>query len=350
MAMKILLLTQKIDQTDSLLGFFTNWVIEFARQAEKVTVICLELERHDLTVPVFSLGKETGRSRFKYISNFYRLIVRERGNYDTVFVHMNQEYVLLGAMVWKLLGKKVYLWRNHPNGGLLTRLAVLLSDRVFCTSDRSFTARFKKTELMPAGIDTNIFKPPASDFIRLPQSVLYLGRISSIKKVETIISALNILAEKSVKFIAKFYGAGLDLPQEKKYYQAIRDQAKTLEQNGAVNFLGLIANTETPAIYQNHEVLVNTTPTGSFDKVILEMMASGGLILISNQSFRRYLPVDLQELFLCTENDPADLAKKLEVLLALPLADKQRLGQQLREVVVAEHSLKSLVAKVVKPQ
>lgn len=345
--MKILLLTQKIDQTDSLLGFFTNWVIEFARQTEKVTVICLERGPHDLTVPVFSLGKETSLSRFKYLVNFYRLIIRERHNYDTVFAHMNQEYVLLGAVIWKLLGKKVYLWRNHPSGGWLTRLAVLLSDRVFCTSDQSFTARFKKTEIMPAGIDTNIFKPPAPDFIRLPQSVLYLGRISSIKKVETIISGLNILADQSIKFIARFYGAGLDLPKEKIYYQTIRKQAEGLEKAGLVEFLGVVPNTATPAIYQSHEILINTTPTGSFDKVILEMMASGGLVLISNQSFGRYLSGDLQSLCLAKEADVEDLARKLEILLTLSVAEKQKLGQKLHEVVVAEHSLKSLVTKVV---
>jgi hypothetical protein len=29
------------------------------------------------------------------------------------FVHMNQEYVLLGGLIWKLLGKKLVLWRHR---------------------------------------------------------------------------------------------------------------------------------------------------------------------------------------------------------------------------------------------
>jgi len=39
--MKILILTQKIDKNDDILGFFHGWVAEFAQHCEKVTVIAL---------------------------------------------------------------------------------------------------------------------------------------------------------------------------------------------------------------------------------------------------------------------------------------------------------------------
>src|SRR3989344_92970 len=119
---KILIVTQKVDKNDPILGFFHRWLEEFAKYFEKVTVICLEKGKCDLpqNVKVLSLGKENGRSKFKYLKNFYHFIWQERENYEVVFVHMNEEYVLLAGLPWRLLGKRISMWRNHPAGSFLT--------------------------------------------------------------------------------------------------------------------------------------------------------------------------------------------------------------------------------------
>src|SRR3989344_8116257 len=157
--MRLLIVTQKVDKKDPILGFFHRWIEEFAKNFEKVTVVCLEKGEYNLptNVKVLSLGKEERRSKAEYISRFYRYIWQERKNYGAVFVHMNQEYVLLAGDIWRLLGKSVYLWRNHAKGNFLTTMAVWLSDKVFYTSPQSFTARFKKAVQMPVGIDTDFF-------------------------------------------------------------------------------------------------------------------------------------------------------------------------------------------------
>ena len=131
--MKLLICTQKVDRDDPVLGFFVHWIEKLAERYELVTVICKEKGDYDLpnNVRVLSLGKETGRSLFKYIFRFFTYTFRYRHNYDVVFVHMNQEYVLLGSVIWRLLGKKIMLWRNHAKGSLLTRIAVLFSHKVF---------------------------------------------------------------------------------------------------------------------------------------------------------------------------------------------------------------------------
>ena len=191
--MKLLIITQKVDRNDPILGFFHRWIEEFAKHCEKVTVVCLSEGEHNLpkNVKVLSLGKERGVSRLGYMLNFYHLIWRERKNYNTIFVHMNQEYILLGGLLWKLLGKKVTMWRNHYAGSLLTRIAMALSDKIFCTSKYSFTARSKKTILMPVGIDTERFLP--SEEKCSPNSILSIGRISPSKNLELVVTALGNL-------------------------------------------------------------------------------------------------------------------------------------------------------------
>src|SRR5207253_2282516 len=144
---------------------------------ERVSVICLYEGAHSLpsNVHVYSLGKEKGSAgRWTYALRFLSSIWRLRKEYDAVFVHMNQEYVLIGGLLWKSLGKRIYLWRNHYAGSFLTNVAVWLSDKVFCTSRSSYTARFSKTVIMPVGVDTGLFK--SIDAIRAPRSILSIGR------------------------------------------------------------------------------------------------------------------------------------------------------------------------------
>ena len=113
--MNLLILTQKVDKNDAILGFFHSWILEFAKNYEKVTVICLYEGEHNLpnNVKVLSLGKEKGVSKITYLYNFYKFIFQERKNYDKVFVHMNQIYIILGGLFWKLSGKEIGLWYAH---------------------------------------------------------------------------------------------------------------------------------------------------------------------------------------------------------------------------------------------
>ena len=131
--MKLLIVTQKIDKNDPILGFFHRWIEEFANHWESIEVICLYKGTYSLpeNVKVHSLGKEKGESRIKYIFNFYKNIFALRNKYDGVFVHMNQEYILLGGLLWRIFGKNIYMWRNHHSGSILTDIAAFFCKRVF---------------------------------------------------------------------------------------------------------------------------------------------------------------------------------------------------------------------------
>lgn len=270
--MKLLVITQKVDKNDPILGFFHRWLEEFAKNFEKVTVICLEIGEYNLpNVSIYSLGKEEKKSKIQYLFRFYKYIWQERKNYDSVFIHMNQEYIILGWKSWALLGKPIYLWRNHAHGDLMTRLAVFLSHKVFYTSSSSFTARFKKAVKMPVGIDTDFFKPDPS-IARVPDSVLFLGRISPVKKVLEFVEWFNALDKKFTATIA-----GPVLPKDKGYEELVKKNA-----SDRIKFIGAVTQDEALKLYQSHEIYVNKTPAGSFDKTIVEAMACGMKVMADN--------------------------------------------------------------------
>ncbi len=188
--MKFLILTQKVDRNDPILGFFHRWIEEFVKRCERVIIICLEEGEYNLSqnVKVFSLGKEGSHSRAKYLWNFYKYLWQERKNYDAVFVHLNQEYVLLGGILWLLLGKKVFMWRNHHMGNFLTDLAGLFCSKIFCTSKYSYTAKHKKTVLMPVGIDTDkifreISSAPVSPYAKVLKYIISGGTAATVDLV-----------------------------------------------------------------------------------------------------------------------------------------------------------------------
>lgn len=338
--MRLLILTQKVDSDDPILGFFHRWIEEFAKHCEQVTVIALGVGKYNLpkNVRVFSLGKERGVSRLGYVLNFYRLIWHERKNYDVVFVHMNQEYVLLGGVLWKLFGKKVMFWRNHPTGNLFTRIAMMISDKIFCTSKYSFTARSKKIALMPVGIDTELFKK--NEGKKIESSVLFLARISPVKRQDLLIDALNILCKEGVAFVADFYGDFL--PKDAPYAELLKGKIKEYRIEKYVNFCQGIPHAETLAVYDTHNIFVNASPSGMYDKTIFEAMACECLILTSNQNLKG----EIDDMFLFAENDAHSLASKLTYLLSLSLEMRGDYGKMLRNYVIKKHGLEQLATSI----
>ncbi len=335
--MKLLVITQKIDADDAGLGFFFGWLKALAAQCEQVTAICLERGAGSLptNTRVFSLGKESRPSRFLYVVKFYWYIVRDWNKYDTVFVHMNEEYVLLAGWLWRLGGKKVTLWRNHARGSFLTRLAVFFSNKVFCTSKSSYTARFSKTVLMPVGVDTDFFKPNPA-VAKPAGSVLFLSRIAPVKKQDVFLRAMAKMPREH--FQVDFYGDAL--PKDKPYHELLRDIARALKLESAVSFYSGVPNTQTPTLYHSHRVFINLTPAGSFDKTIVEALACGTLVLTTNTDMRDQLPAA------CVA-DQATLPTALSALLHLSETEYAELIGSCQKFV-EHHSLRNLITRLLK--
>jgi glycosyltransferase involved in cell wall biosynthesis len=287
--MRILIFTQKVDKNDPVLGFFHGWIIEISKKTESVEVVCLEKGQCDLpdNVTVYSLGKENGVSKLVYVFNFYKYLISLSGLYDKVFVHMNQEYVLLGGLYWKIKGIPVYLWRNHPNGSILTRIAVALSTKVFCASTESFTARFKKTVIMPAGVNTDLYRQ-VDGVLRKKYSICMVGRISPIKHIDLAIEAMKALVSKGVPVSLDIIGPVLE--KDKKYYDGLGFYVNENNLSKVVHFINGVSPEKLPEVYSEYEICLNLTPSGSFDKTIVEAPSCGTIPLVSNASFKYLLP------------------------------------------------------------
>jgi glycosyltransferase involved in cell wall biosynthesis len=302
--MKLLVFTQKVDKNESTLGFFHAWLVELSKRFESVGVVCLEKGEFDLpkNVTVYSLGKESGIKRFGYIKNFYKYLFLIRGSYDRVFVHMNQEYILLGGLYWRIKGIPVYLWRNHPIGNIFTRVAAFFSTRVFYTSTASFVAKFSKSTIMPAGIDIDMFKP-IDGILRNKYSICMVGRIAPIKHVDMALEAVNILICSGEQISFSIIGSILE--KDKNYLESLKKYVVKNNLSAYVHFFPGVSHDKLPEIYSSHEICINLTESGSFDKTIVESASCGAIPLVSNSSLEHLLPnacITLQDKYSISES------------------------------------------------
>lgn len=339
--MKLLLYTQAVNSQDPILGFMHGWLSEFAKHWESITVVCLFEGEHHLpaNVSVLSLGKNEGRGRLTYLYRFFSYSFFSRVPYDAVFVHMNQEYVLLGGFFWRLLGKRVALWYNHAAGSFLTRLSAALAHHVFHTSPFAFVAGSSHARTMPAGIDTTLFRE-YSDIPRESNSVLSLGRIAPIKGLDVLVDGIKSLESRHIPLHARIVGD--PAPRDKAYAEYLHHHASELVRAGVLEFLPGVPNTQTPALYAQHLVFVNLSPSGLYDKTILEAAACGTLPLVSSRAFVHDLPPEC----LFEEGRAADVAAKLEALFSLLPEQIHLVRQRVRQFVQDSHSLTALAREV----
>ncbi len=291
--MKLLIITQTIDSEDSALGFFHRWVEEFARQAERVEVVCLYEGSHDLpsNVRVHSLGKESGRAgRLQYILAFYKHIIRLRRSYDAVFVHMNPEYVLLGSFLWRILGKPITLWYTHGTVAPKLRIAVRLADRVFTASERSMRIETSKRVVIGHGIDIGRFSPNGAQMQRERRGVITIGRISRVKRLDLSIEAMAALYSRGIDTSFTIVGAPIT-KEDRAYERELRELAQEKGVAAQAKFLGPMRHDRIPEILSGAAVFLHTSETGSVDKVVIEALAMDVPVVTTSGIFKDILSV-----------------------------------------------------------
>lgn len=287
--MRLLIITQALDLDDPIHSTYHDWVAGLAGKFESVEAICLAEGRHTLPPNVFvhTLGKHgldgtPLAKRMIYAWRLLRFVWTLRARYDAVFIHMNEEYAVIAGWLWRLLGKRVYMWRNHYAGTFLTDLGAFWCHATFCTSRFSYTAKYKKNRLMPVGVELSRFH--AQDEPRIPRSILSLSRIAPSKRLEILLDALGLLHKEGIAFTASIIGTPLQMYEP--YHRMLQAKASTLGIKEQVAFQPGIPNTQATIAYARHEYFVNCSPSGMLDKTMFEAAASGCIVLATSEDFK----------------------------------------------------------------
>jgi glycosyltransferase involved in cell wall biosynthesis len=272
--MKLLITTQAVDTSDSNLGFFVRWIIQFAEVCESVTVICLREGTHELpkNVTVIPL---VSQSELPRAVELLRIAYAKRKTYDAVFVHMNPEYLVVAGWLWKILDKRLALWYTHKSVNLKLRIAVFFADLVFTASRGSFPLSTSKLKVMGHGIDTDFF---SADPAAGRSTILSVGRLMKSKHHDLAVRAAALTHEELTVIGEGPERAGLE--------------ELANECGATVHFLGGLPQEKLRDEYRKAKFLIHSSDTGGLDKVVLEALATDVAVITTTPDMFRELPLE----------------------------------------------------------
>lgn len=345
--MRLLIITQVLDNEHPILGFFHRWVEEFAKHCKSVVVVCLQEGEHTLpkNVRVLSLGKEHGASRLKYLRRFFSYIWKERNNYDAVFVHMNQVYVLLGGILWRLLKKRVALWYAHGSVPFSLLLSIPLVHTVYTSTRYGLRVATRKRRIVGQGIDLAQFPYAQRDTDTISRFVT-VGRISPVKHIEVLIDTVALLHRRDVQCTLDIIGEATD-ETGRTYKLRLVERMRGRDTETAVTWQGAYPHKDIPRVLSEYDVFLHASRTGSLDKTILEALAVGTLPVTCDPTLSEELPDELRSLCIAKSEDLESYIRAIMNIRFLSGIELERLRKAGRHYVEQHHSLERLIPRVV---
>jgi len=307
--MKLVVITQKVNVNDDNLGFFHRWLEKLAAKTAGLRVICLSGGEYRLpqNVKVYSLGKERGYPKIWQFLRLQKFLLTNLPQVDGVFVHMCPIYAIISFPLVKLFKKKLVMFYAHGGTNFKLKIAEKAVDRVLTSSRAGFILKSQKVKVIGQGIDVDLFHPKEVQNSESFQ-VLYAGRINKTKDPLTIIRAFDILVNKQNvrKIKLKIVGHPL-VGSERDYLEDLKRFVKKQNLRDYVEFIDGVPYGKMPEQYNEADLFVNPSSTGSLDKVVLEAMASGCLVLNCNEAYRQILA----DKYLFKKGDAEDLVQKI---------------------------------------
>jgi glycosyltransferase involved in cell wall biosynthesis len=339
--MRLLVCTQAVDLDHPILAFFHGWVEEYARHFDEVHVICLQKGRYDLPshVHVYSLGKEEGENKLKYLFRFFKIFsqIFFQRKVDFVFYHMGAIYNILGApffILRHIYKTKFYWWKAHGYINTMGKIALLFVDDVFTSTESGFALPSKKKHVIGQAIDTTFFTGGIDG--ERAKKVIFVGRIMKVKHIEDFIETAALLLAGDPELRFEIIGPVGD----EAYFSELKKRIGELGIGERLTFVGAKNQHELISIYQSASIFLNTSLTHSMDKTVLEGILCGCIPVTGNRAFTDLLG---EEGLYIEEPTPEQYAEKIKGLLE---SDLRPTRMRLREKVVSLHSLNTFTNRI----
>ncbi len=344
--MRLLIVTQKVNESDPVLGFFVDWLREFAAHVETLEVICLEQGNASLpnNVTVHSLGKEHREaSSMQYAVRFFGLTWKLRSHYDAVFVHMNPEYVVLAGWMWRMLHKPVALWYLHKSVTWKLRVAEFFVNSIFTATPESFRLPSKKIYVTGHGIDIHALTPLPALRGTTPLRLITVGRLSPIKRVDLLIAAVSELRARNISVQLQIIGSPAGA-EGIAYEKRLREQVASQKLEDCIEFTGPVAHSALREYFARAHLFVHASETGSLDKAILEPLAVGMTVVTTS------VPSGADDIpaIVAAASSAGGIADAIQEAMRDQLWAQDDVRAGARTYIEQNHSLSALIPKILR--
>ncbi len=346
--MRLLIITQKVDKNDDIMGFFHEWIRHISKEVDSIRVICLTAGENDLpeNVKVYSLGRENGYPRIVQAFLFYFYAIKSLFNVDGVFVHMAPEYVRALYPVNIFFRKRIVMWYAHIKVSPIARWAEKHVYKILSPSRDSFDIETDKVMGVGHGIDVDVFKPTKEREVG-GERILTLSRISHVKRIEDYIEAVNILVNEYGRtgLVASIVG-GPARPEDYKYVEELKTLVSKYGIEKNILWVEPVSNKDTVDIYNYVDLFVRTQGGGGFGKTELEAFACGTPVVLPTAVYKDYFEGFFDDLYY-EEGDIKELSKNIDAVLSWDNEKMKRFREHSRSFVVENHNLSKLSKKIV---
>lgn len=266
---------------------------------------------------------------------------------DLIIAHCYRHtHTHLALEIGKKVGAKVILVSHAPfarekNRGLIGNIAVNLYDNLFGKRKiKKFDKIFAITKwempyleelgvnkenivYVPNGVNDNFFEKVAEKY---EKNILYMGRISEIKQLETVIRALPMI-KNNMKF--RIYG-----PAELAYLEYLEELAENLKVTDRLEVVKESYDKE-KQIKELDKNLIFVLPSKSegMPQTLIEAMARERIVIGSDNLGNKDLIKDGKNGFLFKNGDAKDLANKINKLLSMNKKEIDKIRKNARKSV-----------------
>ena len=185
-------------------------------------------------------------------------------------------------------------------------------------------------QVIPNGVDTELFRPPRQPHGATPFRILFVGRLHELKNVDLLLASAAALRDEGIAMHLDVVGDGPERPKLEALAASHRIEAN-------VTWHGWQKKEAVAALYRDASCLVNPSKYEGLPNTVLEAMASGLPVVASDVGGNNDLVCPGETGLLFDLARPAELTSSLRSLARDPhLAG--RMGAKARAVASADYS------------
>ncbi len=307
----------------------------------------------------FTFSLEMKKWLLSNISNFDIIHIHTYLNYPThiaatISRKLNKPYIIRPAGVlnyWSLTQKnfKKKLWlglmenRNLKNASAFHTTSTQEAD---CASH--FTSK-ERIHVIPLGLDISDFEPSLPRASEQKLQILFLSRLHPKKNIPTLLAAIKQLVLRRIPIGLRI--AGLPDPGQEVYGEYLQKLVKDMGLEETVSFIGFVDGKEKTLEFKKSHLFVLPSYNENFGISVLEAMAYGTPVIISQQVALAQDVHSAQAGLIVECNDPNALANAIETLindenLRLHMSNQARSLASKFSGLSTAHALKELYSKI----
>jgi mannosyltransferase len=249
--------------------------------------------------------------------------------------------VLLRSLGWPL--KLVFTSAAQRHHRRFTRWLIRRMDGVIATSDLSASYLKREATVIPHGVDTDRYAPPADRAAAFAQAGLpgrtaigCFGRVRAQKGTDVFVDAMCRLLPRYPDFTAVI--AGAITVDQVAFANDLKKRIEAAGLQSRIVMTGELPIEDLPRWYQRLTIYAFTSRNEGFGLTLIEAMSAGAALVASRAGAAELVVQDGVTGVLTRPGDVDALVAALEPLLRDPAA-ASAMGARARQRVIAEFSL-----------